>query len=105
MASVEWTEEGLASLARLDAWRISQGWQPITLELMAAVETYFRPWDSNRPPRLVPGRPVHLDEGLTDLRMATVVVRSKPFRVYFRYVPMQRRFEVLRVLHPRARYP
>lgn len=91
------------SLARLDAWRVSQNWEPIALELAVAVEDYFHRWDPSRPPRFMPGRPVHLDEGATDLRRVTVPVRSKPFRVYFRYLPVQRVFEVLRVLHPRAR--
>lgn len=104
MVSVNWTNDGLTSLARLDAWRVSQGWAPIALELVAAVENYFHRWDPSRQPRFVPGRPVHLDEGPTDLRMVTVPVRSKPFKVYFRYLPAYRVFEVLRVLHPRARH-
>lgn len=103
MASVKWSQEGLTSLGRIDAWRGSQGWQPITLELFSAVENYFHRWDPSQPPRFVPGRPVELDDSVTDLRMVTVTVRSKPFRVYFRYQEAQAVFEVLRVLHPRAR--
>lgn len=103
MASVNWTQEGLTNLARIDAWRVSQGWQPVALEFIAAVENYFHRWDPSQPPRFVPGRPVELAEGITDLRMVTVTVRSKPFRIYFRYKEAQSVFEILRVLHPRAR--
>ena len=103
MASVEWTQEGLASLARMDAWRVSQNWEPIAMELLMAVESYFHRWDPSQPPGFMPGRSVELEEGPTDLRMATVTVRSKSFRVYFRYVSELSAFEVLRVLHPRAR--
>lgn len=103
MASVSWTQEGLASLARLDAWRVSQGWAPIALELFEAIEGYFRRWNPSQPPRFVPGRPIHVEGKPTELRMVTVPVRSKLFRVYFRYFPAEDTFEVLRVLHPRAR--
>lgn len=102
MASVSWTEEGLLSLARLDAWRVSQGWQPISLELLTAVDRYFQRWAPNQLLGFVPGRRVELDAEATDLRMVTVTVRSKPFRIYFRYQEAQEVFEVLRVLHPRA---
>ena len=102
MESVKWTQEGLASLARMDAWRLSEKWEPIALELVVAIEAYFHRWDPTQPPSFVPGRPVEIDDGLTDLRTATVTVRSKPFRVYFRYLMAQGVFEVLRVLHPRA---
>ena len=103
MASVKWTQEGLTSLAQIDAWRVSRGWPPIGLELLVAVEAYFHRWDPSQPPGFVPGRSIELDEEPTDLRMATITVRSKPFRVYFRYQADPPFFEVLRVLHPRAR--
>lgn len=103
MASVEWSTEGLDSLDRLDAWRLSQGWEAIALEILAAVEREFARWDPYCPPGFVPGRPVHLEEGPTDLRVAAILVRSKPFRVYFRCLPTSQVFEVLRVLHPRAK--
>lgn len=66
MASVKWTEEGLTSLAQIDAWRYTQGWRPIVLELMTAIEIYFHRWDPSQPPRFVPGRPVELDDGVTE---------------------------------------
>lgn len=103
MASVRWTQESLTGLAKMDAWRLNENWEPIALELVGAIEAYFDRWDPNQQPRFMPGRPIELDEGLTDLRMATVTVRSKPFRVYFRYMMDSGVFEVLRVLHPRAK--
>lgn len=62
MGFVSWTQEGLTSLARLDAWRLSQAWEPIALELVAAIESYFDRWDPSEPPGFVPGRPVELDD-------------------------------------------
>lgn len=103
MGFVNWTQEGLTSLSQLDAWRISQTWEPIALELLVAVESYFTRWDPSQPPGFVPGRPLELADAPTDLRMATLTVRSKPFRVYFRYLATSRSFEVLRILHPRAK--
>lgn len=103
MGFVNWTQEGLTSLAKLDAWRVSQGWDPIALDLLTAIEGYFDRWDPSQPPGFVPGRPVEVDGTPTDLRMATVTVRSKPFRVYFRYLAPSQSFEVLRMLHPRAK--
>ena len=103
MGFVNWTQEGLTSLARLDAWRVSQNWEPVAVELLSAIESYLARWDPSQPPGFVPGRPVELDDKPTDLRMTTVTVRSKPFRVYFRYLVPGRTFEVLRVLHPRAK--
>lgn len=103
MGSVEWTHEGLSSLARLDAWRVSQSWEPLSIELMSAIDGYFARWDPGEPPTFIPGRPVELDDRLADLRMATVTVRSKAFRVYFRYLKASGGFEVLRILHPHAK--
>ncbi|HWI51846.1 MAG TPA: hypothetical protein VNT01_06880 [Symbiobacteriaceae bacterium] len=100
MASVEWKPEGLDSLVRYDAWRFSQGWEPIATELMDAVEAYFRPHDPKRPPRFLPGRPATRQGQPTDLRMVTVEIRSKPFRVFFRYRPGRQDFEILQLLHP-----
>jgi hypothetical protein len=87
----------------MDAWRLSEGWEPIGLELVTATERYFDRWDPSQPPSFMPGRPVELEDTPTDLRMATVTVRSKSFRVFFRYVATPGVFEVLRIIHPRAK--
>ncbi|MCL5045413.1 MAG: hypothetical protein M1598_01140 [Actinobacteria bacterium] len=103
MAFIEWTEGGLESLARHDAWRVSQGWDPLALDLFSAVEAYFRRYDPDQLPHYLPGRPVLLEGEAVGLRMVTVRVRSKDFKVFFRYHPTIRRFEVLRVAHPREK--
>lgn len=103
MASVEWTTGGLRSLADHDAWRVSQGWEPISLELFDAVETYFQRQSPGQAPRFLPGRRVHVQGADSGLRMVTVRVRSKLFRVHFAYLPDRQVFQIRRILHPRAR--
>jgi len=102
MASVEWKPEGLDSLIRYDTWRFSQGWEPVATELMDAVEAYFCPHDPSQPARFLPGRPATRRGQPTDLRVVTVELRSKPFRVFFRYRPARQDFEIIQVLHPQA---
>lgn len=104
MAIVRWNSEGLDSIIRHDSWRLSHGWEPMAAELMEAVEAYFKPFAPKQPPRFMPGRRVKVVGVHTELRITTVQVRSKPFRVYFRYRQELRAFEVLQVLHPRAQY-
>lgn len=102
MALVEWKPEGLDSLVRHDTWRLSQGWVPIATELILAVEAYFSRHHPEEPPRFLPGRPVTRQGQPTDLRMVTVEVRSKRFRVFFRYLSARKVFEIVQVLHPHA---
>ncbi len=101
MAFVDWTDEALESLARHDVWRLSLGWECIAEEIYAAVQAYFSRHNPERPPHFIPGKPVRRFGHPVDMRVALVVVRSKPFRVFFRY--RQQVFEIRRIYHPRAR--
>lgn len=103
MAPVRWNPQGLQSLVQHDAWRFSHGWEPIASELMESVTSYFHPQVPDEPPRFMPGRVVILPGEPTDLRMITVRVRSKPFRVYFRYREELQAFEIVLIQHPRAK--
>lgn len=104
MATVRWNSEGLDSIIQHDAWRNRHGWEPMSTELIEAVEAYFGPIAPEQPPWFMPGRRVTVAGEQSDLRMATIQARSKPFRVYFRYRKEIQAFEILQVLHPRARY-
>lgn len=103
MAVVRWQPEALDSLIEHDIWRMGQGWEPVIEELMRAIEAYFEPQAPERPSGFMPGRPATLAGEQIGLRMVPVTVRSKAFRVYFRYRPEMQCFEIVQVLHPRAR--
>lgn len=103
MAIVRWNPEALDSLIGHDMWRLSRGWEPLASELIAAVEAYFEPHAPEQAPRFVPGRPATMAGKETGLRMVMVEVRSKSFRVYFRYRKEIQAVEMVQVLHPRAR--
>lgn len=103
MAVVRWNPEALDSLIQHDMWRLSSGWEPVAAGLMDAVDAYFEPQRSEQLPRFMPGRPVTLVGERTGLRVVKVAVRSKPFRVYFRYRQELQALEIVQILHPRAR--
>lgn len=100
MASVKWRVMALDQLVRYDIWRVRHGWEPIASEIMEAVRLYFDRQDPEAVPHHVPGRRVRLRGEPRDLRMVTIRVRGKLFRVYFRYKPAV--FEIRRVYHPSA---
>lgn len=101
MGSVNWTEQALDSLARIDAWRVSQGWDPIAAEIYDAVTAYFRRHDPEKSPRFLPGKPARRLGEPVDMRSVLVTVRSKQFQVFFRHA--ERAFHIRRILYPRAR--
>jgi hypothetical protein len=101
MAFVDWTDEALDSLAHHDVWRISQGWEPIAEEIYDVAEAYFSQHHPEQPPHFIPGKSARRLGHPVDMRVVHVVVRNKPFRVFFRYCLQV--FEIRRVDHPRAK--
>ena len=61
------------------------GWEPSAKEIYDAVETYFNGHDPEQPPHFIPGKPTRRLGHPVDMRVVLIVVRSKPFRVFFRY--------------------
>lgn len=90
----------LDQLVRYDIWRVRNGWEPIASEIMEAVRLYFETQNPEAVPHFVPGRRVRLRGEPRNLRMVTIRVRGKLFRVYFCY--RRAVFEIRRVYHPSA---
>lgn len=55
-----WQPEALDCLIEHDIWRMGQGWEPVSSELIRAIEAYFEPLAPERPPWFLPGRPTTL---------------------------------------------